>query len=340
MKTTEIILQLITSIQNTPSCIYQVPWSDLQLCLNTEVDCRKEIYPQVQANAIKLLFNSQFNALEKYIAIPDISSIIHILKEFEFALRLLPDAEYIDTFTAHAHFNEARLTHYLNDTIIVLGDSHVNFFSGNETLTFLPIGNDINVCPNITNNPFTVLHLGPCLAYNCNKANTSNQFHEKLEFLCNNFIKPQAHIICCLGEIDIRVHVFSQSLIQNRNYTEIIDDILAEYIKFLSGLKNKGFQIYCWGPIASQSESCPLDPNFPRNGTEKERNIATEYFTFKLNELCNKNQIPFMSIFKHMINANYTTLEQYLSADHCHLSQSALPLAQSVWKDKLYQISI
>lgn len=335
MKTNEIIIQLINSIQNTPSCIYQIPWNDLEICLITEIEYRKELYPEPQFQAIKSLFHSKFVTLEKHILISDTPSIIHILEEFAFAMHLLPDTDYIDAITSQAHFNAARLTHHLNDTIIVLGDSHVNFFSGNEFLTFSSIGNDINICPNITNNPFTVLHLGPCLAYNCNKPNTSTQFHEKIDFLCNNFIKPNARIMCCLGEIDIRVHVFRQSQLQNCNYTKIVDNILNEYITFLLDLKNKGFRVYCWGPIASQSEACPVDPNFPRNGTEKERNIATEYFTHKLNSLCEQHKIPFLSIFNQMIDDNYTTLEHYLSSDHCHLSQTALALAQPMWKKEL-----
>lgn len=335
MKTLEIIIKIINSIKNTPSCIYQIPWNDLELCLFTEMDYRKEIYTDAQFHATKSLLHSKFVAIEKYILIPDLTAIIHILEELELVLRLLPDTEYIDTIISKSRFNEARLNHHLNDTIIVLGDSHVNFFSGNESLAFSSIGNDINICPNITSNPFTILHLGPCLAYNCNKPNTSTKFHEKIIFLCNNFIKPNAHIICCLGEIDIRVHVIHQSHIQNRKYTEIIDDILNEYIIFLSSLQEKGFSVYCWGPIASQREDCPLDPAFPRNGTEKERNIATEYFTQSLRLLCKQYQIPFLSLFDQMIDEHYTTLDQYLSSDHCHLSQSAMALAQPIWNQIL-----
>lgn len=332
MKTLEIVLQLINSIQTNPTSLYQIPWEDLKLCLITELDCRKELYPDTQFQSIKQLFQAHFIALAEYMTIPDVPAIINLLKELVFALQILPDAEYTDTIAEEAHYNEACLNHYLNDTIIVLGDSHVNFFSGNELLTFSPIGNDINVCPNVTYNPFTALHLGPCLAYNCNKSNTSTLFHEKAEFLCNNFIKPNAHIICCLGEIDLRVHVFQQTNIQNRTYQEIVDDILAEYVPFLISLKEKGFYVYCWGPIASQREACPIDPQYPRNGTEVERNMATAYFNQQLALQCEQHGIAFMSIFDQMITDDYQTIDKYLSADQCHLSQRALALAQPIWE--------
>lgn len=299
----------------------------------------KELYSKEQFQSIKQLFQTKFHALDTNISIPDVFAVIQILKEFVFALQLLPDIEYTDFMLQQMHYNEACLKHYTNDTIIVLGDSHVNFFSGNEMITYLPIGNDINVCPNITETPFTALHLGPCLAYNCNKINASTLFHEKIEYLCNSFIKPNAHIIFCLGEIDLRVHVFRQTNLQNKNYQKIVDQILAEYLSFLVSMKEKGFHIYCWGPIASQRETCPVDPAFPRTGSETERNMATAYFNQQLSSLCQQNGITFLSVFDQMITDNFQTKEEYLSDDHCHLSQRALALAQPVWKKLLQPFS-
>ncbi len=335
MKTIEIIRQLIHTIQTNPTSLYQMPWEELHLCFVTELDCRKELYPEDQLQAIKQLVQNKFLALNNYLSIPDTTAIITTLQELVLILQVLPDGEYTDTFLQEVHYNEACLNHHLNDTIIVLGDSHVNFFSGNENLTFIPIGNDINVCPTITTYPFTALHLGPCLAYNCNKANSSTLFQEKVEFLCYNFIKPNAHIICCLGEIDLRVHVFRQTKLQQRSYQEIVDDILAEYIPFLLSLKEQGFHVYCWGPIASQQEVCPLDPEFPRTGSETERNMATAYFNQQLRLLCKQHGITFLSIFEQMITDNFETKDTYLSSDHCHLSQRALELATPILEQLL-----
>lgn len=332
MKTLKIIFQIINSIQTNPASLYQIPWEDLKLCFTTELEYCEELYPTTQYQSIKQLFQSQFLTLDKYLSIPDIPAIVSLLQEFAFALQLLPDAEYTDSMLEQAHYNEACLNHIINDTIIVLGDSHVNFFSGNEMLTFTPIGNQINVCPTITNAPFTVLHLGPCLAYTCNKSDTSMHFHEKAEFLCNNFIKPNAHIVCSLGEIDLRVHVFPQSKLQNKPYQKIVDDILTEYLSFLLSLKERGFHVYCWGPIASQRDNCPIDPAYPRNGSETERNMATLYFTQQLAVLCRQHDIPFMSIFDQMITDDFQTMDEYLSPDHCHLGQRALALAAPIWK--------
>ena len=339
MKTVEILQSLIHSIEVNPTSLYQIPWENVKQCLAMELDCRKELYPATQLETIHKLFDSRFLGIEKHLALPDVSAIVSLLKELVFALQLLPDTDYADSLTQRIHFSETCLNHYVNNTIIVLGDSHVNFFSGNEFLTFLPIGNDINVCPNITANPFTALHLGPCLACHCNKPDTSTRFREKVDYLCNNFIKPNACIICCLGEIDLRVHVFRQVKLQQRSYQDIVDDILSEYLSFLISLKEKGYQVFCWGPIASQREVSPIDPAFPRNGTETERNMATAYFNAQLAAKCRQHNIGFLSIFDQMITEDFQTIETYLSADHCHLSQRALTLAQPLWKSMLYQFS-
>lgn len=335
MKTSEILQQFTQAITKNPAILYQIPWEDVKLCIATELDYRRELYPKEQYESILQLIESRFQAINDFLMIPDADSISHILNEFTFTLQLLPEVNHTEAFLQQVHYNEACLNHYLNDTIIVMGDSHVNFFSGNELLTFQPIGNDINVCPTITSNPFTVLHLGPCLAYNCNRTDTTSSFHEKAELLCNHFIKPGARILCSLGEIDLRVHVFPQSQKQNKSYQEIVDSILAEYLTFLISLKEKGYQVACWGPIASQQEICPMDPDFPRNGSETERNMATAYFNEHLAILCKQHQIGYLSIFDQMVTSDMQTMGEYLSSDHCHLGQRALTLAQPLM-DELF----
>ena len=332
MKTIPILRRLIHSIQLQPSAAASVPWNDIHDCVLAEYECCADIYPDSQLQSIQGIVNGILSDARQSHAKADSHTTIHFLEKIIFALEFLPQAEHIDPLLHQANFDHACLNHYKNNTIIVLGDSHVNFFSGNEALTFLPIGNDINTCPPLTAYPFTPLHVGPCLAYNCNRMDTTFRFQEKVTHLCRHFIRPHAKIICCLGEIDLRVHVFKQTKRQHKDAIQIVDDILMEYIHFLTSLKNQGYQVYCWGPIASQTQNCPLDPMFPRNGSETERNQATAYFNRQLSDLCAKYGIVFLSIFDRMITNEYQTIEQYLSADRCHLSQRALPLAKEEWK--------
>jgi len=335
MRTIQIFLELINSIKNQPSIVALLPWEDIQLCILAELECREGLYSATQFQQITLLVQESLDETMQHASADNAEAVISKLQSLVFALQILPDAEYTDFLLEQANFDHACLHHCKDNTIIVLGDSHVNFFSGNEELSFLPIGNEINTCTDNTSYPFTPLHLGPCLAFNCNRFNTTVSFREKTEYLCRHFIQPHARILCCLGEIDIRVHVFKQAKLQSRPYQQIIDDILAQYVQFLLRLQAQGYQVACWGPIASQKESCPLDPKFPRNGSEVQRNMATAYFNQQLSECCRKHGILFLSVFEQMITPEYLTMDKYLAPDRCHLGQSAIPLALPEWQKLL-----
>lgn len=332
MQTIEILQGLVNSITVNPFVLSKLPWEDIQLCLLTELEYRDKLYTPEQIQRRDTLFRELIEEMRQYAADGDAVEVLSRFRQIILVLQTLPDPAHTDKLLEQANFDHACLRHHRENTIVVLGDSHVNFFSGNEELTFLPIGQNINVCPSSTPYPFTPLHLGPCLAYNSNRYDTTFRFREKAEYLFQNFIRPHARILCCLGEIDIRVHVFKQAALQQRTYQNIVDDILAQYFAFLLRLRELGYQVSCWGPVASQSEACPVDPNFPRNGTEVERNMATTYFNLELARFCEQNNMPFLSVFPELVTPDLLTLDKYYSLDHCHLGQAALPLALPQWQ--------
>lgn len=301
MRTIQILLQLVNSITANPSILPLLPWEDIRLCLLMELEYRDHLYTREQIKHRNALFLELIAETRQYASLGDAEAVVFRLQQMVFTLQSLPESEHTKRLSEQANFDHACLNHYKNNTIVILGDSHVNFFSGNEELSFLPIGQDINVCLDNSPYPFTSLHLGPCLAYSSNRYNTTFSFREKLEYLCQNFIKANARIVCCLGEIDIRVHVFKQAALQNRSYQDIVDDILAQYFAFLLRLQGLGYQVSCWGPVASQSEACPVDPRFPRNGTEIQRNMATAYFNQELSLFCQQNNMPFLEASGMMV---------------------------------------
>lgn len=327
MHTAQLLTKLMNSVINNSAIMSSLPMEDIRLCVLAELKERSALYPAEQFQSLEQDFLQIIAAIQESATSYQLDTLLHYMEELIVMLQTLPDSEYTNQQLLQARFNQVCLEHYQQDTIIVLGDSHVNFFSGNELLHFEPIGQDINICPSQTTLPFTALHLGPCLAYQCNNYESTSQFRTKIDYLTQHFIKPNATIVCCLGEIDMRVHVFQQTDKQNKSYEEIVDAILEQYISFLCSLQTKGYQVYCWGPIATQKDACPVDPNFPRIGSEVMRNKATAYCTKRLYALCAQHGIGFLSIFPQMVTAEYETLEQYLSADKCHLGQAAMPLA-------------
>lgn len=337
MQTIEILSKIQETIYENPGSIPTLPWEDIKLCLLTELEYRQELYTDSQYQQIQsVLQNEWAELIQPALETQDAMFLSLELEKLIFSLQLLPNTDTALHIMEQSHFNQACLRHYRNNTIIVLGDSHVNFFSGNEQINYVPIGHGINICPPYTNLPFTALHLGPCLAYNCNRPDSSTRFRLKMDYLCQDFIQPGAILVCCLGEIDLRVHVFRQTTLQNTGYQPIIDSILQQYIIFLQGLQQAGYRVFCWGPIATQKDTCPIDSHFPRVGTESERNQATAYFNQQLSALCMEHDIGFLSIFDSMVTPQWETIDSYLSDDHCHLSQRALPLALPLWQEKLF----
>lgn len=218
------------------------------------------------------------------------------------------------------------------DKIAVIGDSHVNFFGGNEFLRWSSLEGNKGIHETVRYiDNFQPFHLGSALAFNTNKYNTSTKAREKVEWLLHqNFINKGQIVLCSFGEIDLRVHVLKQAEMQNVSYEQIVNAILENYKEFLITLSENNI-VWVWGPIPSQIDGSLVNPNYPYYGSEIERNKATEYFNDELKKLCDNCGFVYLSIFKYLINENYTTKVEYI-ADGCHLSQKAWYFAVDEFK--------
>lgn len=222
--------------------------------------------------------------------------------------------------------------HKINDAIIVIGDSHSSFFSGNEMPVFKKLIKSknklkINSCEDKLED-YCTAHVGPALAYNLNKYNTTTMAREKIEYLIStNLLKPDAKILCAFGEIDIRLHVYKIVEKTGKSYKDIIDNILECYLEFLLFLKSKGYNVGVWGPIC-QIKDVDINDYFPVKGTEIERNKATIYFNNQLEELCKQHNLKYMSICDKLINENFESDLSYLCPDRGHLGQKAWQLVE------------
>ena len=149
MRTIQILLQLIHSIKSNPAVAALLPWSDILLCVSEELACRTELYSETQFQQVSGLFTELLEEARAEAAAYNPDAVLSRLQKLVFALSVLPETAYADALIEQAHFDHACLRHYREDTVIVLGDSHVNFFSGSDELSFLPIGKSINTCPDI-----------------------------------------------------------------------------------------------------------------------------------------------------------------------------------------------
>lgn len=326
MKTIELLNELYEKIESNPELCMRLDWMDLSAGIKEELSYYELFYPSSQYDNLILYIEALFQQMLEATNTFEIPALLANLKGVISSLTFLPDLDETEKKIFQANLDHALSRYYKEHTTLVVGDSHVNFFSGNEKLTFEPIGMDFNICPQRNHLDYTVFHLGPCLAYTSRKYDSTYHFREKLELLHEKHFLPGSKIILSLGEIDLRVHVYPQMIKRDCQYTEVVDDILQNYEKTILWLVENGYQVCIWGPIASQPDSAPYDSRFPRNGSEIFRNEATKYFNDTLSKWCKQNEISFMTIFYDMITPDFHTKVEYLSADVCHLGQKAMEI--------------
>ncbi|MEI7850860.1 MAG: hypothetical protein WCH86_03425 [Kiritimatiellales bacterium] len=218
--------------------------------------------------------------------------------------------------------------HKENNTIIVTGDSHTYFFSGQEVIRPRKIAYHHGVINSSENllPKLSPIHIGPVLAFNANKYGTKTRGREKVDYLIKKrIIERGAQVLFCYGEIDIRNHVVRQAGNQGIAMESVVDKVLANYLSFLVSMRDAGFRVACWGPTPSFPDAEKPSDDFPVHGDEITRNKATLYFNERLKNLCQQNNLGFISIAEKLIDERGRIRQDYL-ADGCHLHQKAWSL--------------
>jgi hypothetical protein len=199
-----------------------------------------------------------------------------------------------------------------------IGDSHSAVFSGVELMTPEWPGRSDDRLP-----WFRTYRLGPVTAY---------QLERKLSIIQNVInrvgITTDDTILFCCGEVDCRAHLIKQMELQNKTVKEIVRECVDRYIEAVLQVKNWGMKVAVWGPIASwhPTKKYTGGPSF---GTCLERNEVTKEFNDYAKEMCEKNSIPFYSIFYKMIDSEgYTNPDLLDNWDgaHIHANQKTIPL--------------
>lgn len=205
-----------------------------------------------------------------------------------------------------------------------IGDSHSAVFSGKEEMQPIwPQRSD-----DITEY-FKSYRIGPATAYQVrNKIPIINDIISKT-------VKENDKVLFCFGEVDCRAHIKKQSDLQNRPINDVIKECVDRYFSVIKEYKDNGLDIMIWGPIASWSEERPYTgPSF---GTCQDRNSITKEFNRYLKELCDGENIIFISIFHDMVDSDTNiTKTEYLDdweECHMHLSQRAMPLIIEKFKN-------
>ncbi|MEI8205973.1 MAG: hypothetical protein WCG03_03765 [Kiritimatiellales bacterium] len=247
-------------------------------------------------------------------------------------MRIVLIQDFIDFFRGAGHSGSERKKwvkrHKENNTIIVIGDSHTYFFSGQEVIRPRKIAYHHGVINSSENliPEFSPIHIGPVLAYNADKYGTKTRGREKIDYLIKKrMIERGAQVLFCYGEIDIRNHVIRQADRQGIAMESVVDKVLANYLSFLVSMREEGLRVACWGPTPSFPNAEKPSSEFPVYGNEIARNKATLYFNEQLKNLCQQNNLGFISITEKLIDERGRIRQEYF-VDGCHLSQKAWSL--------------
>jgi hypothetical protein len=212
------------------------------------------------------------------------------------------------------------------EKIYVIGDSHSVFWSGANGLKGKEFINGIHIVPEEEhiNKFFTVFHLGSCLAYTMNKTGSSTRGRDKADFLINNnFIPKKSTIMTCFGEVDIRSHFLKKGESQVKTR---LHGAIKNYIEYIDYLLSAGYDPIIYGPVATQKDHYKMNKNWPRYGTELERNCLTKEFNEILSDKCKERNIMFISLFEDMVNDSLETKEDFI-CDQCHLGVNVYDFA-------------
>jgi len=191
--------------------------------------------------------------------------------------------------------------------IYVIGDSH--------TFSFL------------FHLPFIVKHLGPATAYGLGNKNKN---YYKLERLLKRVDINKDIILLSFGEIDSRIHLFTQLKMRSNKpfLIEIINEVIAKYGRVLLNLKIKGYTLYIYG-IPPASSLVENTYNYIHYGTPAQRSIISIILNVNLEGFCTKNNISYINIQKVTSTPEGFIKSEY-TKDKLHLNNKIVPVVRSI----------
>jgi hypothetical protein len=203
--------------------------------------------------------------------------------------------------------------------LYVVGDSHVIIYSG------LPYSPN-NLFPEDTKFPnVKVRHIGPKLAYHLMNSEIEIGKNGQIILDLLKSLNDITALLFSSGEIDIRTQAIKQSEKQSISLRESTEIIAKKIIDFLKLLRTQySFPIFIDGIKCSGVGD--QDPNQPKYGDLRTRNLASLYFDAYLKTECYSiENCYYISVIDDLITSKLETKADYL-IDGCHLNEKALAL--------------
>jgi len=204
-----------------------------------------------------------------------------------------------------------------------IGDSHVSFFSGTDTIQPCWPERSRDRLP-----WFLTFHVGPALAFNLSRENTSTRGREHLFEVLDHAVPAGGRVLLCFGEIDCRAHVLKQAARRQTPMERIVADCLDSYFQAVREVIGRGFEVIVYNAVPTRL-STPRKPrrddDFVAIGSWQERNAAVRCFNAGAKERCRETGARFLETYPELVDADGRTVEWYFH-DAIHLSQRAMPV--------------
>jgi len=149
---------------------------------------------------------------------------------------------------------------------IVIGDSHVRQFMGQNFLVYVTTKQDPSW------NPFWLFGIGPATCWNF-----ADKYKKETSDILNEHWHAGDHVLFSLGEIDCRCHVVKQAQIQKRPIFEMAREVANRYLSIASQF-NSFSPVLLGLPPQLREKGQGGEGIWTPVGTRQERNEATDTF--------------------------------------------------------------
>jgi hypothetical protein len=171
--------------------------------------------------------------------------------------------------------------------------------------------------------PFRAWYLGPALAYNFYEHHLKKVYSFINEFP-EIFNDKNTMILMQVGEIDCRAHL-PRYVNKNRDVSNVVEECIDRYHRSILDLKDKGFNVAVAGAQPSLNDEI-IKKRMPAeeretdvSGTTELRGKICKHWDSYHSFLCEQQDIPYISIYEHLIDKNGAGKEELFS-DFIHLS--------------------
>jgi hypothetical protein len=169
-----------------------------------------------------------------------------------------------------------------------------------------------------SNNPiFKFCWLGPVIAYNFYE----HHFEKVKEYL-KSVNKETDYIMFVVGEVDCRYHLPKQADEQKKSDDVIVRECVERFNRVYDELKGYKIIITSTHPTTTEGHSM-TNLDRPIYGDMKRRNNISILWNKYMEEYANQNKIPYLSLYKHLVDENNNTKMEYFF-DYCHLNSDSI----------------